>query len=151
VIERDLPSLAAPGLAYAIDRGAVPLQLVMLGPETRTFDLFTVHLDAAFVLKATLVASAVRPRRDKRIVDTADAVMLAAACAADSDAMTALAHHGRRSEPKKAISWLADEFKSARSAAARRMAEHTGTEDGAGWAVDTAQRFAAALTAAGAT
>jgi hypothetical protein len=151
VIERGLPSLAAPGLAYAIDRGAVPLQLVLRGPETRTFDLFTVQLDAAFVMKAALVAGGMRPRRDKRIVDTADAVMLAAACAADGAAMSALAHHRRRSEPKRAISWLADELNGPRSAAARRMAEHTGTEDGARWAVDTAGRFAAALAAAGAT
>lgn len=147
VVEQGLPSLAAPGLDYAIFRGAVPLQLVLIGSETRTFDAFTVHLDAAFVMKAALVASGARQHRDRRIADTADALMLAAACAADHDAMTALKTHRRRSEPKRAIKWMADELAGPRSAAARRVADYVGGEDGARWAVDTARRFDAALAA----
>jgi hypothetical protein len=148
IVEAGLESLAAPGLRYAIDRGPVPLQLVLVGQEEREFDFFTVQLDAAFVMKATLAASGARMQVDKRVVDTADAVMLAAACAEDPAAMRQLATSRRLSEPRRAIRWIGENFTGPRSAAARRMANHVGDESGGEWAVDVAGRFAAALAAA---
>jgi hypothetical protein len=62
ILEPGLPSLAAPGLAYAMLRGATPLELNLIGDEQRSFALQTVKLDAAFVLKAALTASGARQR-----------------------------------------------------------------------------------------
>ena len=96
-------------------------------------------------MKATLAAGGLRQRSDRRIDDTADAVMLAAACADDPAAMAALARHGRRSEPRRAMKWLAASFQNPRSQCSRRVAKHTGDDGGADWAVDAAARFASAL------
>lgn len=146
IVEAGLETLAAPGLAYAIARGAVPLTVVLdLDGEKRTSSMHTTTLDAAFVMKASLIASGVRTQPDKRITDTADAIMLAAACAADPIAMAALAEHGTHSEAKKAINWVAEQFTSPTSAAARRMARHVGDDVGATWAVDAAAAFMRAL------
>lgn len=60
IVEPGIPTLAAPGLAYALLRGAAPLQLVIGGQTQRAFKLRTTQLDAAFVLKAALVATGVR-------------------------------------------------------------------------------------------
>jgi hypothetical protein len=145
IVEPGLSSLAAPGLAYAFLRGPVPLELVLTQAEPRVFALRTIHLDAAFVMKASLVASGERPRADRRTTDTVDAVMLAAACTAEPDAMAQLAAHGRRSDVTAALAWIKSQFGSPRSAASRRVSEHVGSDNGGLWAVDVARRFDEAL------
>jgi hypothetical protein len=148
IVEQGLPSLAAPGLAYAIRRGPVPLTVVLRrGDVSRSFAMHAVTLDAAFVMKATLVVSGVRTEPDKRITDTADAVMLAAACARDPAAMRALAGQRANGEAKKAIAWIQDRFSSPTSAEARRVSRHTLSDAGAAWAVDAAAAFTRALRA----
>lgn len=47
IVEPGLPTLAAPGLAYALLRGPVSLELTLLDEQARTFALRTVQLDAA--------------------------------------------------------------------------------------------------------
>lgn len=141
ILEPGIPTLAAPGLAYALRRGSVPLELVVVGDERRSFRLRTVQLDAAFVLKAALVASGVRQRSDLRTTDTVDAIMLAAACASDDDAMMELNSAGRRSDVRSAVRWTCEQFTSPRSAAARRVSGHVGGEEGGEWAFAVAQRF----------
>ncbi len=145
ILEPGIPTLAAPGLAYALRRGAAPLELVILGDERRSFRLRTVQLDAAFVLKAALVASGVRQRSDLRTTDTVDAIMLAAACASDDDAMMELSGARRRSDVRSAVRWTSEQFTSPRSAAARRVASHVGSEEGGEWAYAVAQRFSRVL------
>lgn len=144
-LEPGLTTLAAPGLAYAQLRGPVPLELVLVGRDSSTFRFSTVHLDAAFVMKAALVASGVRTRRDRVTTDTVDAVMLAAACLGHGSAIDELGTRSRRSDVKAAVGWLAKSFKTPRSAAALRVASHAGAAEGADWSVEVAQRFAAAL------
>ncbi len=148
LIEPGLSSLSAPGLRYAITRGPVPVELRVLGRPTRSFRLHGISLEAAFVMKATLVADRLRTRRDKLVADTADAVMLARACASDPGAMAAMAADRRFSEPRRAINWLMSEFVTPRSRGARRMAEHVGGDHGAEWAVNAAREFESALTMA---
>ncbi|HEY1688980.1 MAG TPA: hypothetical protein VGF95_08970 [Solirubrobacteraceae bacterium] len=145
IVEPGLPTLAAPGLAYALIRGPMQLQLTLVDEPPRTFRLRTVQLDAAFVLKGALVASGVRTRPDRLITDTVDAVMLASACAADKDAMSALAAHSRRSDVKSATGWLAKQLADKRSATARRVARHFDDPTAAQWAIEVASSFAAAL------
>jgi hypothetical protein len=139
LVESGISSLAAPGLAYAFARGPVPIRIVLLGEERREVTLETITLDAAFVMKAALVASGERSRADRRITDTADAVMLAAACAADPTAVAALGKNAQRSEVKAALGWIADRFDSPRASIPRRFAQHTGEDDAAEWAVGVAR------------
>jgi hypothetical protein len=141
ILEPGIPTIAAPGLAYALRRGPMPLELNLISKEHRSFALQTVKLDAAFVLKAALVASGVRQREDRRITDTVDAVMLAAACTDDADAMTQLHDQRKRSDVRAAVRWMNEQFASPRSAAARRVATHIGSEEGGEWAFTVAQRF----------
>ncbi len=145
IIEPGLPTLAAPGLAYALLRGPIALELTLLDDRPRSFELRTVQLDAAFVLKAALVASGVRTRFDRRITDTVDAVMLARACAADPDAMGALVRHKKRSDVKSAMRWIGQQFASERSAAAQRVSRHFDDPAAADWAVEVARSFVSAL------
>lgn len=145
IVEPGLPTLAAPGLAYALLRGAVPLRIVLEGETTRSVDLATVHLDAAFVLKAALAASGVRTRPDLRVVDTVDGVMLAAACLSDSISLGQLRAHARRSDVSMAIRWMRDRFTSAESAESRRVTRHVGSPHGGEWAMDIAARFTCEL------
>jgi hypothetical protein len=141
ILEPGLPSLAAPGLAYAMLRGATPLELNLVGEKQRSFALQTVKLDAAFVLKAALVASGARQQENKRITDTVDAIMLAAACASDDETMMELSAQRKRSDVRAAVRWIGEQFTSPRSAAARRVTTHVGSEDGGEWASRVAQRF----------
>lgn len=145
IIEPGLPTLAAPGLSYALSRGPVPLRLVLDGADRRSVDLTTVHLDAAFVLKAALAASGVRTRPDRRIVDTVDAVMLGAACVSDPASLDQLRTHRRRSDVAAALRWMRERFASAESAAARRVTDYVGSAQGGEWAVDVATRFTTQL------
>lgn len=144
-LEPGLTTLAAPGLAYAQLRGPLPLELVLTDDETSTFRFWTVHLDAAFVMKAALVASGVRTRRGRAMTDTVDALMLAAACLGHGSAIEELRRHQRRSDVKSAVGWLAKSFKTSRSAAARRVATYADSADGATWSVEVASRLIAAL------
>lgn len=144
-LEPGLTTLAAPGLAYAQLRGPIPLELVLAEEDISTFRFWTVHLDAAFVMKAALVASGARTRRDRATTDTVDAVMLAAACLDHGSAIDELGNHPRRSDVKTAVGWLAKSFKTSRSAAAQRVAAHAGATEGADWSVEVAARFVSAL------
>jgi len=67
LLERGLPTVAAPGLAHAIRRGVTTVDLGLLGPagDARRIGIPLPSLDAAFVLKATLAASGVRKRPDR--------------------------------------------------------------------------------------
>jgi hypothetical protein len=141
VVEEGIESLAAPGLRYALGRDAVPLELVLRAEETRSFNMYTIPLDAAFVMKAALVVSGVRTRPDQRVGDTADAVMLAAACAKDPEAVTQLREARDRGEAKTAIRWITARFGNARTAEAQRMGRYFGGDDGARWAVAVADEL----------
>lgn len=146
ILEEGMTSLAAPGLAYAISRGAVQLTLVLShAGESRRFATYAPTLDAVFVMKATLAASGLRTKPDKRVTDTADAIMLAAACATDPGAMRALAERRRTGEVKRAVGWLADRFTGPTSAEARRVSQHLGGDHGGAWAVQTAATFMRSL------
>jgi hypothetical protein len=152
LIEAGLDSIEAPGLAYAIARGPAHLALTLRdGDRAHAFDLPIATLDAMLVMKATLVADGARLKRDRRIIDTTDAVMLAAACTNDVESLRALQANRRRSEVRRAIAWLSDAFTDERSAAARRIEQHftheLGRVGGAGWAVRAAGRLIAALNA----
>lgn len=111
-------------------------------------------LDAAFVLKAALVASGVRLRPDRRERDTVDAVMLAAVCASDSAAVHALAEGSGRSEVKRALALLREGLGRADRAAARRVVGYlqrergVAPEIGAEWVVQVAARLAGMVDAA---
>jgi hypothetical protein len=77
IVEPGISSLAAPGLAYALTRGPVPLRIILVAEERRSIELRTCTLDSLFVMKAALTAGGERARRDRQITDTTDAVMLA--------------------------------------------------------------------------
>jgi len=71
LLERGIETLAAPGLAYALTRPAVMVELELVdGSGSTVVDLPLPSLDAAFVLKAALVESGVRLRPDRRERDT---------------------------------------------------------------------------------
>lgn len=150
LLEKDLTSLAAPGLAYAFLRGVyvMPVDFFDDG-ETSGFDLPLPHLDAAFVMKAELTRSGMRSRADRRRTDTVDAMSLAASCLDRPDCMEALKTHRTRSDVRGALRWIAESFGGPKTAAARRVEEHFRQEFGrAGsgeWAVDVARRFVATL------
>jgi hypothetical protein len=144
IVERGVSSMAAPGLAYALVRGPTEMQIRF---PSDVFGLPVVTLDAAFVMKAALVQSGYRTRPDLRVTDTADAAMLAAACAADKDAVEALREHRARSDVKAAFRCL-EKLARARSAEARRVEEHlagSGIEGGAEWAAAAAQKLVEAV------
>lgn len=150
LLEKDLTSLAAPGLAYALLRGVyvMPVDFFDDG-ETRSFDLPLPHLDAAFVMKAELTRSGMRSRADRRRTDTVDAMSLAASCLDRPDSMKALKSHRTRSDVRGALRWIGESFGDPKTAAARRVEEHFRQEFGrAGsgeWAVDVARRFVATI------
>jgi len=145
IVEAGMSSLAAPGLAYALTRGPVPLRITLVGEERRSIGLRTVTLDSLFVMKATLTAGGHRTRRDWQITDTTDAVMLAAACLEHGRAIEALAVNRRQGEVKVALGWVRDGFASSRAAMPRRVADHFGDEAAATWAVDITTRFVDAI------
>jgi hypothetical protein len=150
LIEVGLDSLAAPGLAYALARGPERLDL-RLSERGRThrFELPIAALDAMLVMKATLVADGARTDLDRRVVDTADAAMLAAAISRDEASLRELAANRLRSEPRRALRWFRERFSDERSAEARRVELHFEREHrgpgGAAWAVAVVERFLAAL------
>ncbi|HEX3608683.1 MAG TPA: hypothetical protein VHU14_03285 [Solirubrobacterales bacterium] len=148
-LEADLQTLSAPGLAYAILRRPVPLSLELAcDGETRQFELPIISLDSAFVMKAVLTAER-RLQPDRRIADTSDAVMLAAACATDEAHIAPLREHSRRKDVRTAVRWISGSFSNRRTAAARRVERHfeleLGQPGGGAWAVSVAERFARLL------
>lgn len=152
VIEAGLDSVAAPGLAYAIRRGAEMLDLTCNSDDAeRTFHLPIATLDAMLVMKATLAQAEVRMQQERRIADTVDAVMLTAACAEDPVSLRALRRHRRSSEPAGALKWLAASFDARNTRHARRVERYFEHEydrpDGAEWAVGTVARFFSSLAA----
>jgi hypothetical protein len=149
ILEQGLTTFPAPGLAYAILRRPKPLSLIVAHGETeREFKLPIVSLDSGFVMKAVLTASR-RLRPDRRITDTADAVMLAAACVSDQESLLALREHRRRKDVREATRWMTSAFETETTAAARRIERHFeaefGQAGGAAWAVDISGRFKRAL------
>lgn len=63
MLEKNLMTLAAPGLAYALSRGPYVVDAAFVdGATTTALELPLPRLDAAFVLKGALVASGVRTR-----------------------------------------------------------------------------------------
>lgn len=153
LLEAGMPSLAAPGLAYAIKRRPTHLKLTLSDRrEDRSFDLPVVKLDAAVVMKGALVSGGMRMKPDKRITDTSDAIMLAAACVPDRPSIEQLRVHRRRKDVREAVSWLTTAFGDEKTAAARRVERHFEAEfaqpGGAAWAVEAAARFAEQLRGA---
>jgi hypothetical protein len=150
MIEAGIDTVAAPGLAYAIARGPERLDL-RLSERGRVhrFELPIAALDAMLVMKATLVADGARTQLDRRVVDTADAIMLAAALSHDAASLQALARNRTRGEPRRALRWLHEHFSDERSAEARRVESHFERErrgpGGAAWAVEAVAAFLAAL------
>jgi hypothetical protein len=111
VLEQDLTSLAAPGLAYAILRGVRMMHVDFYDEgDVTSFDLPLPHVDAAFVMKAELTRSGVRTRADRRRTDTVDAVSLAAACLNNAESIDALRGHRKRSDVRGARRWMAESF-----------------------------------------
>lgn len=150
-IERGLPAVASPGLAYAIARGSTPVTLTCTTEDgPRRFRLPIARLDAMLVMKAGLVAGSTRPAH-RSSIDAADALMLATACASDPDALAALRAHRTTSEPRTAIAWIADAFTDPTTRYSRRIGQHFaneyGRDDGATWAVAAAQHFLRAFDA----
>ena len=150
LLEAGMPSLAAPGLAYAIRRQPTRLKLTLSDrKDDRTFNVPVVKLDAAVVMKGALVSSGMRMKPDKRITDTSDAIMLAAVCAADPPSVKQLREHRKRKDVRQALDWLTTAFPDEKSRAARRLEQHFEAEfaqpGGAAWAVEAAARFAEAL------
>lgn len=131
--------------AVTARRGAVPLRVVLNGEQRIEIAMHTVALDAAFDMKAALVAGGLRARADRRITDTTDAVLLAAAAVHPADAVQALHVHRRHGEVKVALRWLAKSFDSPRSAMPRRLADHFADPAAAEWAVDAAAALSAAV------
>lgn len=149
VLEKGVVTLAAPGLAYALRRGPHFVEWLFVdGDVTTSVELPLPTLDAAFVLKAALVASGVRTRPDRRNRDRVDALMLAAACVSDEEAVAALrAATGK--EARQAITWLQTKVSDPRSAVARTLEEYLdeqhGLPRGGEWAVGVSKRFETAL------
>jgi hypothetical protein len=153
IIEAGIDSVAAPGLAYAIRRGAARLDLTLVTDEdSHRFTLPIATLDAMLVMKAGLLADGTRAQTDRRITDTFDAVVLAAACTHDHEALRALAHAKGR-EAARAMRWLRSSFPAADALAPRRVERHVASEHGqpggGDWATATVATFLAALGAAG--
>ena len=125
VLEPGLTTVAAPGLAYAVKRGAVVATGRFVdGQSIFAFDLPIPVLDAAFVLKAALVASGVRRRPDRVRSDSVDAVMLAAACLRRPSAIDALREQSGRTDVRKSLNWLRESFRSRDAIGSRRIEAH---------------------------
>ena len=156
VVEAGLQSLAAPGLAYAIQRRSVDFEGEFVdGATSRPFNLPLPTADAAFVLKAALVAKGARTRPDRVLTDTVDALAMAAVCLQYPEALAALRVNRGRSDVRASLAWLADAFRSLTAIGARRVEDHYREEGlGAGmgeWASNVAAQLIdlAGPTAAG--
>jgi hypothetical protein len=154
VLEQGVTTLEAPGLVYALTRGAVDAELRFVDGQTVTdVQVPLPTLDAAFVLKGALMASGVRTRADRVSRDTVDALTLGLACASDDEALGALAEHRSNREARKAIHWIRTSFDEPNSRAGRRvqayLMEEQGVAQGGEWAVRTAEWIGLRLDEAG--
>ena len=139
MLEKGVPTIEAPGLAYALLRGPTELSVEFVAESEHLNSVLPLpHIDAAFVLKGALMAQG--SRFERRTIDTVDAITLAALCANDREAVQCLASHRRRSDVKRALGWLESGFTDQRSAAAGRAEDHFGVGMGA-WSVRVAQRL----------
>lgn len=149
LLETGIPTVAAPGLAYAFFRGAVTAEVTFVDGSGKDKHLLRIpELDAAFVLKGALVGMGVRPRPDIARIDTTDAVMLAALCLDDAECIRSLAKHRRRSDVRSSLRFL-ESIDGPRTRAARRVERHFAIEfgiSGAGeWASDVARQLTEAV------
>jgi hypothetical protein len=149
VLEKGVVTLAAPGLAYALQRGPYFVECVLVDGDTTTeIELPLPTLDAAFVLKGALAASGVRTRPDRRDRDRVDAVMLAAACLSDEEALAGLGK-ATSGEARKAITWLQTKVNDPRSAVARTLENYLEQNHqlpgGGEWAAAVAANFSQAV------
>lgn len=139
-IEDGLASLAAPGLAFARRRKATPFDLDLGGDQLR---VYLPKLDAAFVLKGSLVGMRRKPSRHGS--DSVDAMFLAAACANDAAAIEALREHRRRADVKAALRWLSGSVSPEGSASSVRVARYleaeAGIDAGGEWARSVARQL----------
>lgn len=147
-IESGIPTIAAPGLAYAFERGRCDFSVTFHVDGTdHTVMLPLPQLDAAFVMKGALMQSGTRAKVSKARTDTVDAITLASACAANDEAVGAIGENRKRSDVKKALRWLESSFADERSLAARRVGEHFaethGQDDRDHWAVEVARELLA--------
>jgi len=148
VLEKGVVTLAAPGLTYALACHPYFVDVDFVDEDTTTaMELPLPTLDAAFVLKGALVESGVRTRPDRRRRDRVDAIMLAAACLTDDEALEAL-RHAQNKEARRALRWMAERVTHAESPVAQTIGDYLHDEHdlpgGADWAVE----IAAALTSA---
>ena len=149
MLEKDVETLAAPGLAYAMKRGhrLVVVEFVD-GDQVTEVELPMPTLDAAFVLKGALAASGVRGLRERRERDRVDSVMLAAACLEDAEAMAALREASNK-EAKRAIAWIVRELADEDAAVPLTLGKYLETQfsvpGGAAWSVGIGQRFQDAM------
>jgi hypothetical protein len=151
VLEKGVVTLAAPGLGYALARKPYFISLAFADGDVLTeVELPLPTLDGAFVLKAALAASGVRMRPDRRTRDRVDAVMLAAACARDEDALSALSATTNR-EARRALKWIQTQVDDPGSAVAQTLERYLDEEHqipgGGEWAVGVAEQLAGALGA----
>jgi len=130
ILEKGIETIAAPGLAYALSRPSVLVEVTFAdGDDLTVVELPMPTLDAAFVLKAALVGVRRRPDRLER--DTVDALMLAGACASDADAVEALSEARSKSkEVRRSLALLDNGFDSPERAQARRVIGYLKRERG---------------------
>jgi hypothetical protein len=129
VLEQDVRSLAAPGLAYALIRGPVEIPVEFdEGGSISRFLLPMPTLDAAFVLKAALAQSGVRNRADRRRVDAVDSLLLADALLRSPEALATLRENRGRNDVRKALRWLSSAFANSDSLGVARVAEYFSDE-----------------------
>lgn len=151
LLEGNVETVAAPGLAYALLRGPLLFETRFVdGQQAVSSSLHLPRLDAAFVLKAALAESGVRTRPDRVITDSVDAIMLAAACLTDPPSLQALRDYRGRSDVRKALRWVDEAFRSNTAVGSRRAERHfedEGAGTGAGeWAHRVAVSLAEAIT-----
>jgi hypothetical protein len=141
--EMGMPSVAAPGLAYAFIRGPVrgEIEFNSAGGGSNLLVGWFPALDAAFVLKAALVESGVRTRPDRVQTDTSDAVLLAAAMLADEGALATFREHASRSEVKRATKWFKGAFATSESIGSNRLRKTYRSEEAVELAMDIAERL----------
>jgi hypothetical protein len=144
-------TLAAPGLTYAFARHPYFVDVEFVDGDTTTaLELPLPTLDAAFVLKGALVESGVRTRADRRRRDRVDAIMLAAACLSDGEALQAL-RQAQNKEARDALRWLAERVTHAESPVAETIGDYLYAEHdlpgGSDWAVEIAAALISATRA----
>jgi hypothetical protein len=143
IVEPGVPTIAVPGLMYAHIRGTCLVRVEFVDDASVVvFDLPLPRLDAAFVMKAALVAKGLRI--SQLSVDTADAIVLAALSLRDDEAHHALRMYSSRSDVKAALDFLRA-MSSSTAASARRIERHFAEEEGVTGRGEWGARIAQAL------